>query len=188
MTEDEGPHETTEPSPQAPPPTEQAVPDTADPAAVGAPQPSDTLVETALRRLPVPEHAPGFWEDLDAALAAEPRRQTDEPSLAVGPGRATTRGTARSATVAPRPQRLVAAPTQPAAVAAGRADRDDPTRRLVPPSLRRRSNVVLLVLLVAAISLVVICGVALVRHRSVGGLGPRPASPSATGPIASSER
>jgi hypothetical protein len=32
----------------------------------------DPLVERALRRLPVPEHAPGFWDELEARLGTNP--------------------------------------------------------------------------------------------------------------------
>ena len=148
----------------------------AEDADVGAvADPSDTLVETALRLLPVPEHAPGFWEDLDAALAAEPRRQVHEPSLAVGPGHPAARPPVNPSAAPPRQQRLVAAPLGHASLAARRPTGTDPTRQLVPPSLRRRSNAVLVVLVMAAISLVVICGVALVRSRADAGLGDSPA-------------
>lgn len=157
--------------------------------AEGAPGPSDTLVQTALRLLPVPEHAPGFWEDLHLALAAEPRRQVHEPSLAVGPGGAAARVVGRTgvgSAGAPRqPQRLVAAPAESAPVTARRAGGEDPARRLVPPSLRRRSNVVLLVLLVAAVALVVLCSALLVRSRGVAGLGPSPSAKAANGAAAS---
>lgn len=187
---------TDEPSPPHPVATDNMEPAEMEPAephaarasGAGAPDRSDTLVQTALRLLPVPEHAPGFWEDLDAALAAEPRRQAPEPSLAVGPGRTaagSVGSTAGVLTGPPRPQRLVASPTDPAPTAAARAGEPDPTRRLVPPSLRRRSNVVLLVLLVAAVALVLSCVALLVRSRADAGLGPRPAGTPAAGAAAS---
>lgn len=159
--------------------------DTTDAEGAAATDPADTLVETALRLLPVPDHAPGFWEDLDAVLAAEPRRQPHEPSLAVGPGRAADRPVVAPTAASPRPQRLIPAPTEAGSAGARRPAGVDPTRRLVPPSLRRRSNVVLLVLLIAAIALVVICGAALVRNRAASGLGQHLSPTAARGAIAS---
>lgn len=178
---------TDEPSPSQPLATENlgnAAPESGDDSGAGAPLASDSLVQTALRLLPVPEHAPGFWEDLDVALAAEPRRQEPEPSMAVGPGRTAPPGATSGAGGPLRPQRFVAAPTAPAPANAGRAAEADPSRRLVPPSLRRRSNVVVLVLLVAAVALVLGCAVLLVRDRSDAGLGGNPSDPGAAGAIA----
>lgn len=176
--------------PSSSPPT-QGAPDPPEPRAASAPTaapsaPTDTLVQTALRRLPVPDHAPGFWEDLQVALAAEPRRQPVEPSLAVGPGRSASPREATDADRPPRPQRLVAAPSGPASATARATGGVDPSRRLVPPSLRRRSNVVLLVLLVAAVALVLGCAALLVRNRSDTGLGPSPARGAAAASVAPS--
>lgn len=139
-----------------------AVPAAGNPGTAEATGPTDSLVETALRLLPVPDHAPGFWEDLGASLATQPRRQAHEPPPAVGPG---------------RPATPTAAPPAPGGARAEAAP--DASRRLIPPSLRSRTNAVLLALAVAAAVLVVVCGAALLRSRSDAGLGPRQAETTA---------
>lgn len=117
----------------------------------------DPIVRTALELLPVPDHAAGFWAEVDALLKAEPpRRQVHEPALAVGP--------AIPASDAPLGSTATAS-VQCLEV------RADPALNLLPPALRRRSNVVLLAVAVAAAALVAVSGFALVRNRVENGLG-----------------
>jgi hypothetical protein len=121
----------------------------------------DSIVRTALRRLPVPEHSRSFWEELDQTLALEPSRHVHEPALAVGPP------------LAPSASLEAATGARPAQAGTVRRPRrePDPALRLVPPSLRRRSNVLLLLLAAAAAVLVALSGAALVHNRAGTGLG-----------------
>lgn len=128
----------------------------------------DPIVRTALELLPVPEHDPGFWAELDAVLALEPSRHVDEPALAVGPT-----FTASDVLVA---SGVAAVATEDTAAGPASEDRrfelvPDTARGLLPPALRRRSNVVLLAVALAAIALVVVSGTTLVRQRAGNGLG-----------------
>ncbi|MGH9084133.1 MAG: hypothetical protein ACRDYW_01655 [Acidimicrobiales bacterium] len=115
-----------------------------------APDPgADVVIETALRLLPVPDHGPAFWAELDARFAAEPAPHVVEPALATGPP-------------ADHPHRF--------------GDRlvelvPDTALALLPPALRRRSNVVLSAVAVAAAIMVVVAGGLLVRDRVGGGAG-----------------
>lgn len=106
----------------------------------------DVLVRTALQLLPVPDHGPDFWVDLERRLAGE-------ASPAEGPTTA-VRAAAAAEAVTAAPALL---PPQPAG-----------SRSVLPPELRRRSNAVLAVAAVAAAVLVVVAGSALLRQRSGG--------------------
>jgi len=130
----------------------------------------DSIVRTALRRLPVPEHSRSFWEELDQTLALEPSRHVHEPALAVGPPLAPS-ADPEAATVA-RPAQAGTVSRPPTRARAAAAEREpDPTSRLVPPSLRRRSNLLLLLVAAAAAVLVALSGTALVHNRAGSGLG-----------------
>lgn len=128
----------------------------------------DSIVRTALRLLPVPEHSRSFWEELDQTLALEPSRHVHEPALAVGPTLAPA-DTPEAAVVAGPVHAASRPPTQVGVAAAEREP--DPASRLVPPSLRRRSNLLLLAAAAAAAVLVVLSGAALVHNRVGSGLG-----------------
>lgn len=127
-----------------------------------APAP-DRVVETALRLLPVPDHEPGFWERLDARLAAEPAPTAAAPTRAAAPVEAGAAGS----DAAPVP----VVPLEPADLS------------VIPSAMRRPSNVVLSVLAVAAAVVVVVAASALVRSRT-GGDQPADevAGPAATEP------
>jgi hypothetical protein len=116
----------------------------------------DVVVETALRLLPVPDHGPAFWADLDARLAVEPAPHVVEPALAPGPP------ADHPHTFGDRLVELV----------------PDTALALLPPALRQRSNVVLSVVAVAAAVMVVVAGGLLVRDRVGNG--------QSTGDLASS--
>jgi hypothetical protein len=110
---------------------------------------ADVVVETALRLLPVPDHGPEFWADLDALLASEPAPHVVEPALATGPP------ADHPHTFGDRLVELV----------------PDTALALLPPALRRRSNVVLSAVAVAAAVMVVVAGGLLVRDRVGSGAG-----------------
>jgi len=134
---------------------------------------SDPVVETALRLLPVPDHAPGFWSALGTRLTAEATPPTHEPALAVGPrlvaAPLATIDPLDAVTAAERAE--VAALEAAVAVPAARRSASDPSLLLVPPALRRRSNAVLSMVAVAAAAVVVVAGSALVQQRSSVGVG-----------------
>lgn len=134
-----------------------------------APVEPDPIVQTALQLLPVPDHGPTFWAQLEAQLRREgPEVASVEPALAAGPPLA--------ATVAARP----ASATRP-----DRSSRPRPTpvptttTRLVPPGLRRRSNVLLIAVAIAAAIIVLVAGTTLVRDRSLSDLDTSSAGGSA---------
>jgi hypothetical protein len=123
----------------------------------------DVVVETALRLLPVPDHEPGFWTRLEAALDAEPapsRAEHEEGSAGSGgePGRTSPGG--------PGPDGPDAAPRVAAAPVRVVELAPTPVPGVVPAAMRRRSNVVLSALAVAAAVAVVVAGASLVRSRT----------------------
>lgn len=127
----------------------------------------DPIVETALQLLPVPDHGPSFWADLEHRLAVTPRGPAQEPSpvepaLAVGPPVAADRRT--DATHHPRPARARRARAPRSAPAA-------PVTSVVPPTLRRGSNAVLAIVAVVAAIVVLMAGATLVRQRTQGASG-----------------
>lgn len=136
----------------------------------GAPVGPDPIVQTALQLLPVPDHGPAFWDELDAQLELEAplhreppleRRVTPppsvEPALAAGPQLLPD-----GAVHAPRGPR----PSRPLPGRAGRAAPG--TADLLPPALRRRSNAVLAAVALVAAIVVLVAGATLVRERSLG--------------------
>lgn len=127
-----------------------------------APVEPDPIVQTALQLLPVPDHGPTFWAELEAKLEAQAGRARPElvpvePALAAGPplaaavpaGPATATREGRSSPPRPAPM---------------------PTTRLVPSALRRRSNLLLIVVAVVAAITVLVAGATLVRDRSLSDL------------------
>jgi hypothetical protein len=123
----------------------------------------DPIVRTALQLLPIPEHRPAFWQELETMLAAEPPLLVDEPALAVGPTMPTVE---RPPALAPR-----AAPPSTSTRGEPLVElAPDPGLGLVPPGVRRRSNVVLSAVAVAAAVMVVVAGTALVRERADTGI------------------
>lgn len=116
--------------------------------------PDDSVVATALRLLPVPDHGPDFWSQLEAVVQAEPDPEVIEPALAVGPP--------RQPLVASPPlvvERTALAPRPPQAAT-------DHALQLVPPSLRSRSNLVLAAIGAAAAVVVVVAAATLIGQRS----------------------
>jgi hypothetical protein len=121
----------------------------------------DPLVATMLQKLPVPEHDPEFWEQLDARLALEPPPgrpavQTEAAlpgSATVLPPRSRSGGVRRPAGGPPR--RLVSAPAP-----------------LLPPRMRRPSNLVIVLLLAVAVVVVVVAVTTLIRDNTRGIIGP----------------
>lgn len=102
--------------------------------------PPDPVVRTAIKLLPVPEHATSFWVDLHARLDGEPQRG--------------------GVAVAERP--VTALPGGDPRLG---GDHDLIQLGLVPPALRRRSNAVISAVAVAAAIIVVVAGTTLVRER-----------------------
>ncbi|MGQ0832331.1 MAG: hypothetical protein ACT4OV_11695 [Microthrixaceae bacterium] len=115
-----------------------------------SPEP-DPVMQTALQRLPVPDHGAAFWSDLAAALDAEPERLV-EPALAPGP-----------VSAAARPTEVV-----PRLPTAGSTPDDPASRRLIPEELRSRANAALAAIAVTAMLLVLVAGVLLLRAHSGG--------------------
>lgn len=108
--------------------------------------PPDPVVRTAIKLLPVPEHATSFWVDLHARLDGEPQRG--------------------GVAVAERP--VTALPGGDPRLG---GDHDLIQLGLVPPALRRRSNAVLSAVAVAAAIIVVVAGTTLVRERGASDVG-----------------
>jgi len=120
----------------------------------------DPIVQTALQLLPVPDHGPAFWAQLEAQLEVQLGREPPEvvpvePALAAGPPLSAT----VPAAAATRPDR--SSRPRPAPV---------PTTRLVPPTLRRRSNLLLAAVAVTAAIIVLVAAATLVRDRSLSDL------------------
>mgnify|MGYP000144332441 CR=1 FL=1 len=131
-----------------------------------APVEPDPIVQTALQLLPVPDHGPTFWAQLEAQLRREgPEVVTVEPALAAGPPLA------------------AAAPAPPAARTRQRSSRARPapvpTTGLIPRGLRRRSNLLLVGVAVVAAIIVLVAGATLVRDRSLSDLDTSSAGGSA---------
>lgn len=106
----------------------------------------DPFVQTALQLLPVPDHRPEFWAELDRRLDAEP----DAPS----------RMTPRDG------RRLLVAASAGAELKPPRHQVPDTSLALLPAALRRRSNGLLAAVAVAAAAMVVVAGTSLVRQRA----------------------
>lgn len=114
--------------------------------------PPDQFVRTALQLLPIPDHGPDFWSELDALLGGE-------PVPAAAPLKRDTRRTL-VADPATAPEPGAAAPRRVLELV------PDHSTALVPPALRRTSNLVLSAVAVAAAVMVVVAGTTLVRQRS----------------------
>jgi hypothetical protein len=122
------------------------------PGSEGSEVEPDAIVSTMLRKLPVPEHRPGFWEHLEAQLDTT-------PGLPVRP------------LVAPAPVRVRSAPpVQHAPVSHAPVSQAPVPQPLLPAGIRRGSNVALSVLAAAAAVVAVVAGVTLVRDDSRPGL------------------
>lgn len=130
-----------------------------------APVPPDPIVQTALQLLPVPDHGPAFWAELEAQLDLEVLAASHvEPALAAGPPVAE----------APRPTR---APRRRPAAASVRPQPGPAP--VLPPALRRRSNVLLAAIALVAAVIVLLAGGTLVRGRALDDLDATKASRSA---------
>jgi len=131
-----------------------------------APIGPDPIVQTALQLLPVPDHGPAFWAQLEAQLEHEapiapvgaPAAADVEPALAAGPP-----------LVAPVPR--AAHPRRSARSRSTAARRPSAaTTSLLPPAVRRRSNLVLVAVAVVAAVIVLVAALTLVRDRSLSDL------------------
>lgn len=122
--------------------------------------PSDGIVRTALQLLPVPQHGPSFWAELDDAIAATTTEAADDGQPARS--RPLAAPVAAAALADPVPTRDPS--TDSYAVVSGPRPAAGSTA-LVPPALRRGSNAVLAAMAVAAAVVVVVAAGNLVSDR-----------------------
>lgn len=124
--------------------------------------PDDPLVRTMLRKLPVPDHRPGFWDDLQVSLAGG----------APAPVATTTEAVSAAPTTAPVPAPPVLDSTEPSRASGDPADVPDlepfaaPARRRGRP---RPSSVVMALMATAAAVVVGVAATSLLRDGGTGG-------------------
>ena len=114
--------------------------------------PPDTIVRTALQRLPIPPHEDGFWTRVEGALDHAGAPSDRPPVLVAGPDPARRAEPSRNGAPAAGPTVLELEP--------------DPALALVPTALRRTSNALLVAVAAAAVVVVSIAGNTLLEERN----------------------